>query len=66
MIFIGNRIDTVRTTQGHTIFFPAEGAEVYVPDDTAVQKACIDRGHQPKKEPKVKFIPVLTTSKEKE
>ena len=52
-IFIGNRADHVRTTAGHHIFFPHEGAEVHVPDDVDVQKACLDRGHLPKKEPKV-------------
>lgn len=51
-IFVGNRSDIVRTTFGHTITFTHEGAEVHVPDDVDVQKACIDRGHMPKKEPK--------------
>lgn len=63
MIFIGNRTDTVRTTLGHTIFFPAEGSEVFVPNDTEVQRACVERGHQPKKEPKVK-VPTPPVTKE--
>lgn len=50
--FIGNREDRVQTMAGHTIYFPSAGAEVFVPDDPVVQKACIDRGHTKKKEVK--------------
>jgi len=51
-IFIGNRPDVVRTTSGHTVTFTEAGQEVHVPDDVNVQKACVERGHNPKPAPK--------------
>ena len=46
---IGNRDDVVRTTAGHTVAFKA-GEETFVPDITAVVKACHERGHVLKKD----------------
>lgn len=48
MIFVGNREDRVTTKAGHTIYFPATGAEVFVPDVPEVIKAVTARGHLPK------------------
>ena len=57
-IFVGNRKDFCSDLSGHAVFFPEEGAEVFVPNDVDFQKTCIERGHQPKKEPKpVKTAP---------
>lgn len=62
-IFVGNREDRVQTDCGHTIYFPEAGAEVYVPEDPNVQRACIDRGHLKKKEVKPAAAPKAATDK---
>ena len=52
-VFIGQRDDSFATTSGHVVGFKA-GQETFIPDDKAVMKQCIERGHQPKKDEPVK------------
>jgi hypothetical protein len=61
-IMLGNRNDVVRTTAGHTVAF-STGEETFVPDNNAVVKACIERGHTLKKEDPTAKEPPKTTVK---
>lgn len=55
-IMIGNRDDRVTTLTGHVVSFKA-GEESFVPDNTTVIKACLERGHALKKDEPVKAEP---------